>query len=277
MPELQGVSAALWHLPEADVAAFSTDEWFDKADLDELKGLTDSHRAREWVVVRLALKAVMLNDGVADSARHIHIRKNDKGMPHAVVYNPDTGRYARYNCSLSHKGPLVVAAYSLDPRMRVGIDIERRSWRLPYLGRRFISEHDKLMDTGDRIGECTVLWAFKEAATKLLGVGMAYGLCNVQCRENGLGKCELRDAGGTHYSGQYMWFGKYALAVVTDMPAMQTDKNAAPRKGAAYSWRERMSRARRLRTIRKQRNIAARLEALKTEERDDKAAEEMDD
>lgn len=262
MPDHPVVSAVLWHVPAVRGEAYAKEKWFSKQDLAECEGFANGHRVEEWLAVRIALKSALIRDGVAESPFHIHIRKNGKGCPHVVVYNPGTGDYARLSCSLSHKGPLVFAAYSKRPGVRVGIDIERRSWKLPYLRRRYISEHDRVIDKDDHIGDCTILWTFKEAASKLLGSGMAYGLANIQCRETSVGVCELRDSGGNHYTGRFNWFGRYALAVVTDPVFDSAQADAKPRR-SSRSWYERISRARRLRALRKKRRITAHIESIK--------------
>jgi len=253
LPEHPVVRAVLWHVPSSLREAFPLTGWFAGEDLAEFEAIPGKSRQEEWMAVRIALKHALVRDGLADSPLHVHVRKNEKGCPHVVVYNPGSGHYARFFCSLSHKGPLVLAAYSRRPGLRIGVDMEKRSWKLPYLRRRFISEHDQMIGKDDHVGDCTVLWTFKEAATKLIGSGMAYGFTNVACRETSVGFCELCDADGNAYAGRYAWFGKYALAVVTE-PFRETapGKPPAPRE---RSWYERLSRARRLREIRRHRAL----------------------
>lgn len=256
------VSAVLWHFAKEKSSDFPRERWFTKNDLAEIESFTNSRRIDEWMSVRIALKSLMLQDGLAESPHHIHVRKNHKGCPHVVVYNPETGSYACLHCSLAHKGPLVFAAYSRYPEVRVGVDVERRSWRLPYLRRRFLSERDTMVDTDDHIADYTVLWAFKEAVSKILGVGMAYGLANIHCHETSLGTCTLHDQEDSRYFGNYVWFGKYALAVVTDpLPAEAAARHK--HKPTERPWLEKLSRGRRLRAIRKQRNIAQRIKSIR--------------
>ena len=256
------VSAALWHVPAAQGEVYARERWFVAEDLAECEGFTHGRRIEEWFAVRIALKTILVEDGLAASPLHIHIRKNGQGSPHVVIYNPDTGAYARLPCSLSHKGPLVLAAYSRRPGIRVGIDLERRSWKLPYLRRRFISEHDQMLEKDDQVGDCTVLWTFKEAVSKLLGSGMAYGFANIHCRETSVGICELRDGGGNHYAGAYGWFGRYALALVTDVyhGAADAGPKAKPRE---RPWFQRIVRAKRLRNLRRQRRVSEQLAVVK--------------
>ncbi|MCL1909988.1 MAG: 4'-phosphopantetheinyl transferase superfamily protein [Kiritimatiellaeota bacterium] len=248
LPEHPSVGVALLHTSPAEIEALDAAEWFEARDLTEYATLKNRARRVEWFASRIALKHMLAEDGLIESPLHAHIRKNAKGAPHLVIYNPDTGHYAQLHCSLSHKGPLVGAAYSREPNLRIGIDIEKRSWRLARLRREFTHEADDMADKSDSTGGFTVLWAFKEAATKLLGVGMAYGFSKVSCRETGAGVCELRDAGANHYSGLYRWFGKYAVALVSDPP-----RPAPPpvtRIKRKHTLFQRLARARKLRRIR---------------------------
>ncbi|MGI5869910.1 MAG: 4'-phosphopantetheinyl transferase family protein [Kiritimatiellia bacterium] len=256
------VSAALWHVPSAKSGSYELGRWFVPEDLVECESFTHSRRIDEWLAARIALKTLLVEDGLAESPLHIHIRKNGHGSPYIVIYNPDTGAYARLPCSLSHKGTLVLVAYSHRPGIRVGIDLERRSWRLPYLRRRYISEHDKMLEKDDQVGDCTVLWSFKEAASKVLGVGMAYGFTNIHCRETSVGVCELRDAGTNPYAGVYGWFGRYAMTLVTDV-FHGVEAAPAATKRPERPWYERMARAKRLRNIRRTRRVADQLAAIK--------------
>ena len=253
LPEHPAIGIALFHAAPSEIEAIALGEWFAPEDLREFEGITSRRRRVEWIAARIALKRAVAEDGLADSPLHTHIRKNKKGAPHLVIYDPATGRYAQLACSLSHKGALALAAYSRVPDMRVGIDIERRSWMLHHVKRRFVCEADSMTEKNDTTGDYTILWAFKEAATKLLGVGSAYGFSKVQCRETGAGVCELRDAGGNHYAGQYRWFGKYAIALVTSPPP-PCPAPAKPKR--RRSLLERLRRARALRQLR-----AARLKA----------------
>ena len=243
------------HVNPAEMEALDLAEWFVPRDLAEYATLAKRDRRVEWLASRVVLKRMLTEDGLIESPLHAHIRKNAKGAPHVVVYNPGTGHYARLRCSLSHKGPLALAAYSRNPKTRVGIDVERRSWRLARLRREFVHESDLMADPDDSTGNLTALWAFKEAATKLLGVGMAYGLSKIQCRETSAGVCELRDAGGNHYAGRHVWFGKYAVALVVDLetPAAGPAPHVKRRK---YTWWQRIARARKLRRMRKTRTAA---------------------
>ena len=262
MPDHPVVSAVMWHIPSTLLDAFPPESWFTPKDIAECDSFSNKRRQAEWMAVRIALKHALVSDGVAASPLHVHIRKNEKGCPHVVVYNPGTGKYVRSFCSLSHKGSLVFAAYSRRPGVQIGIDMERRSWKLPYLRRRFISDQDRMIDKGDEVGDCTVLWTFKEACTKLLGTGMAYGFANVQCRETSVGHCELSDGDGSQYVGRYAWFGKYALAVVTEPYRGSSKIQASPLR--EYSWYERIGRARRLRELRRRRAVTDRIESVKS-------------
>jgi len=251
LPEHPSAGVAMLHVEPAEVEALDLAGWFEPRDLDEYGTLKHRGRRVEWLASRVVLKQMLMEDGLLESPPHAHIRKNAKGAPHVVIYNPDTGFYARLCCSLTHKGPLAAAAYSRNPKTRIGFDIEKRSWRLARLRREFVHENDLMADVNDSTGGFTALWAFKEAATKLLGVGMAYGFSKIQCRETSPGVCELRDAGGNHYTGRYVWFGKYAVALVADPPAPAVMGAAAGRRSKHPWWRRFMRAIKLLRLRRK--------------------------
>ena len=251
LPEHPAIGIALLHATPSEIETIALGEWFTPEDLKEFERISSRRRRVEWLAVRIALKKTIVADKLAESPLHAHIRKTPKGAPYLVLYNPDTGHYAQLSCSLSHKGALTLAAYSRVIGMRVGIDIERRSWILHHVKRRFICEADAMTEKNDATGDFTILWAFKEATTKLLGIGSAYGFTKVQCHETGAGVCELRDAGGNHYAGQYSWFGKYAIALVTSPPA--TCPALPPKRRKPLF--ERLRRAKKLRRLRKERVI----------------------
>lgn len=247
------VCAVLWHVPTVRAEAYAPQRWFVPEDLVACEQMTNTQRVEEWLAVRIALKQLMLLDGLAESPLHIHIRKAASGEPYVVIYHPKTHAYARYACSLSHKGPLVMAAYSRDKRCRVGVDLERRSWRLSYLRRRYLAEDDQLLDKADGVGDCAILWSLKEATSKVLGVGMGYGFKNLICRETSVGVCEIHDRDGHDYVGMYGWFGHYVMTIVTDVIRIETVEQPRPVKRVGRNIGTRWIRAWRLRELQQKR------------------------
>jgi len=248
------VRVALWHLDGLKREGMASELWLTPREREEVASFGHDRRRREWTAARIALKHLLLLDDIVRSPLHAEVRKDELGQPRVVVYVPETGEYAELACSLAHKNTLVVAAYAREGTA-VGVDIERRTWRLPHLRRRFESPADALLDGIDTIARYTVLWAFKEATSKLLGKGYASGFTRIVCRETRYGTCEVTTPDDATLHGRYLWMGRYAVAVVSDVTS--PEPAAANPPGPSRPWYEQIARARRLRRLRRARAIAA--------------------
>ncbi|MGN0845704.1 MAG: 4'-phosphopantetheinyl transferase family protein [Kiritimatiellia bacterium] len=223
------------------------DAWLTASELAEYQAFSNGKRKREWLSSRIALKAALLRDGIIRRPLDVSIRKNPAGAPRLVIYEPDTLRYAEMACSISHSGSYVVVSYALSRKIRIGVDIEHRTWRLMYMRRKFVAPDDQMLDKNDNTGDATVLWTFKEALSKLLGVGWAAGFRSLVCRETSPGFCELTDGMNGSYQGRYCWFGRYAISLVCEIAEKQP--NRQPRQKRPLF--ERLQRFRRLSLLRK--------------------------
>lgn len=257
LPDHPHVRAALWHLDGLRQEGMAPDLWLTGRERAEVAAYGHERRRREWLAARIALKRLLVQEGIVRSPLHAEVRKNELGQPRVVVYVPDTGHYEELTCSLGHKNQLVVAAFS-QRRVRVGIDIERRSWRLSHLRRRFEAPGDQLLPGPDSIARFTLLWAFKEAVSKLLGLGFACGFTQVSCRETKYGACEIAAPGESHLYGLYVWHDRYAIAVVTDFP-VGSEASGASGTTPVRPWFEQVARANRLRKLRRARAVTATL------------------
>lgn len=256
LPDFPQIRVACWHLEGLKQKGMAPELWLTERERAELETLHHERRRCEWTAARIALKRLLLLDEMVRSPLHAEIRKDQRGQPRVVIYEPDTGRYSELACSLAHKNTLVVAAYGVDGAA-VGVDIERRSWRLTYLSNRYVAPGDSLLTGGDQIARCTVLWAFKEAMSKLLGQGYAAGFTKIACRETRYGYCELMAPDGTSFRGRYVWLGRYALTAVSNMDTAETpDQTAA---APARPWYRQLTRARKLRQRRRERAVAESL------------------
>ena len=160
--------AVLWHQDALSDVPFSPEEWLAPEERAELETLGSDKRRREWLAARAALKDLLVRDGIARRHADAIVRKDARGAPRLVVWEPDTFRYAELACAISHCAPFVLCAYLPGRGARVGVDVERRSWRLGRLGRKFVSPEDRMLEKDDASGDETVLWSFKESLSKLL-------------------------------------------------------------------------------------------------------------
>jgi len=243
---------AVWHINALRQEGLSPQMWLTERELASVAEYKSERRRKEWIVSRIALKRLLIRDGIVHSPLHAEIRKNEQGCPRVVIVPPDAPP-AEFACSIGHKNVLVVAGYARNGA-HIGIDIERRSWRLQRVRRRFVALNDKLLDTDDSIAKYTTLWSFKEATSKLLGLGYACGFTRITCKETSPEVCEIIAPNNTVLDGHYTWlFNKYVIALVTD---------ACPRERAAFApqptrpWFEQWQRIRKLKRLRRARAMA---------------------
>lgn len=247
--------AVLWSQAALDEEPAAPEAWLAPEERAELEGLSQEKRRREWLAARVALKDLLVRDGVVRRPSDAIVRKSPLGAPRIVVWEPDTYRYAELACAISHCEPFVLCAYLPGRGARIGVDVERRTWRLAHLGRKFLSPGDRMLEKDDPNGDETVLWSFKESLSKLLGTGWSCGFRTISCVETAPGSCTLTDAADNRYEGVYLWFGQHAITVVWEPPAAAAaPAAAAPRE--PRSWPERAARARRLRALRRERRAA---------------------
>ncbi len=255
VPDHPTVRAVLWHLDGLRQKGMTAELWLTERERAEGSAFGHERRRREWQAARIALKRLLVQDGVVRSPLHAEIRKNELGQPRIVVYVPETGHYEEIACSLAHKNRLVVAAYARR-KVRVGVDIECRSWRLPHLCRRFECPADRMLPLADTIGRFTILWSLKEAVSKLVGLGFACGFTQIECRETRLGTCEIQAPEEPHLYGLYVWQDRYVVAIVTDVPARLDNPSHRTPQPSPHPWYEQLSRAKRLRRLRRARALA---------------------
>lgn len=222
--------------------------WLTDRERIEEERFKSERRLKEWRAARIALKQLLLQDGMITSPLFCEIRKNSLGQPRIVLCSSESGSQEDIPCSLAHKNHLVVAAYT-SQRARVGIDIECRAWRLTYLRRRFESPQDRLLVSDDSIGRLTILWAFKEAVSKLVGLGFACGFTGINCTETRPGTCEINTREEELLYGMYVWHERYAIALVTDVPPPEGESPAA-NESSVLPWYHQLAKERLLRRAR---------------------------
>lgn len=139
-------------------------------------------RKLEWLSARIALKRILLEQKVIESFTQCEIYKDSLGRPYISLKKKK--KPLSLDCSISHKSGYSLAAITLTPYVRLGVDIELISSKLYRLRETFINESDSITDkvTGDVF--YTILWSCKEAASKVIGLGMSADFKSMVVREN---------------------------------------------------------------------------------------------
>ena len=174
--------------------------------------LRNPMRRREWVGARAALKILLLREGIIREPHGCEIRKGADGRPSLhFPAGQETGRSV--DCSLSHKDWYAMAAFTTATDVRLGADLEKISPRLVRLRSHFINEQDSLLaSAGEEVGSA-VLWAMKEAASKVSGLGLRTGLSNLVCFEKEDRACRIIAPQGPPLEATYFFLEDHVAAV----------------------------------------------------------------
>jgi phosphopantetheinyl transferase len=168
-------------------------------------------RRREWLGARVCLKLMVIRQGRVGDPLRCAVVKDPRGRPR-LVFAPELAAEVVSDCSLSHKGRFVCAVTSSAAGSRVGIDIEEVSPRLPRLARAFTHDRDALLGSRPDEERLAILWALKEACSKVVGRGLAMALREVTCQETALGRHRVVTA-GVEFSGQHTVHEGYVVAL----------------------------------------------------------------
>lgn len=163
------------HIPESSVG-----EVLARGEQEELTTLTHPGRRREWLAARIAVKWLLIQRGVIATWRDAEVRKDGSGKPFVVLVAD--GQSLPLDISISHKGELAVAALARVPAVRIGVDLEVLSSRPERLKNAFEHPSDALSEIRRPDPYFTILWTLKEAAAKVLGLGVG-SLPNLMCRQ----------------------------------------------------------------------------------------------
>jgi phosphopantetheinyl transferase len=192
--------------PESTASRFLTAS--ERAGYAEL---THPLRRREWLGARVCLKLVVLRDHAVADPLACAIVKDPRGRPRLVhASEPTAGVVA--DCSLSHKGRFACAAVSRAPGLRIGVDLEEVSPRLSGLTRAFVHERDVVGGGRSEPERLAILWALKEACSKVVGRGLALPLRDVACQETSPGRHRVVTA-GVEVAGYHTLHEGYVVAL----------------------------------------------------------------
>lgn len=177
----------------------------------EYAELTLPRRRREWLGARVCLKLMAMRQGRIDDPLRCAVVKDSRGRPRLVAA-PELTSPVVPDCSLSHKGRFGCAAVSLAAGSQIGVDIEEVSPRLLGLTRAFAHERDALLGSRPDEERLAILWALKEASSKVVGRGLAMGLRSVTCEETVPGLHRVV-ADGVELAGRHAFHEGYAVAL----------------------------------------------------------------
>ena len=169
-------------------------------------------RRREWLGARVCLKLMVIRQGLVEDARQCAVVKDPRGRPR-LVFLREAATPVVPDCSLSHKGRFACAVTSSATGSRVGIDIEEVSPRLLRVARAFAHDRDVLLGSRSEEERLTILWALKEACSKVVGRGMAMELREVTCEETAPGRHRVQMDNGLELSGRHTIHEGYVVAL----------------------------------------------------------------
>lgn len=173
-------------------------------------------RQAEWLAARWAIKYLMSERGKIARLRECSIRKEPEGRPYAHYFEEGTSGGKRFPVSISHKNGIACVCVSYLSSIRVGIDIESlspRAWRVRHA---FAHPEDGLIAPEDLPKSYAVLWACKEAVTKVMGKGLLMDFKKILIRL--LPKSGFRAllSGGDVLRGFFFEYHPYIVAFCSD-------------------------------------------------------------
>lgn len=139
-----------------------------------LAGLAYLPRRRKWLLGRVAAKrlvrAMADEPGLDVPDDAISVLNHPSGEPFVVIEG--RGDWTR-PISLSHRSAVGLAAAPLDRARAIGADVETIEARDPALVRQFFTAGEATaIEAGDRDVLVARIWSAKEAALKVLGLGL---------------------------------------------------------------------------------------------------------
>jgi 4'-phosphopantetheinyl transferase len=149
--------------------------FLSKSESIKLSGLHFPKRRADWLLGRWAAKALVYSLPAYRqySLDEIEIKNTPEGAPYI---QPVGGGVARECLSISHSDPFALAALSPDPRLRIGVDLERIEPRSDiFLEDYFTRTELELMfsfPAAQRALLANLFWSIKEAMLKAVGVGL---------------------------------------------------------------------------------------------------------
>jgi len=168
-------------------------------------------RRREWLGARVCVKRMAMGQGRVADPRQCAVVKDPRGRPR-LVFVPQSTADVVGDCSLSHKGQFVCAATSSAVGSKIGVDIEEVSPRLRRLGDQFAHARDSLLGSRPTDERLAILWALKEASSKVVGRGLTAAFRAVIVQEIAPGRHRVV-TGELELSGRHTLREGYVIAL----------------------------------------------------------------
>ena len=184
----------------------------------EYAKLSSVTRKREWLAARVALKRILLETGGIHSPRSCQIDKDRYGCPQLTIAGREEGPSP---CSISHKAGLAAVCVSFRPEIRVGIDVEKISEKPRRLQHAFAVEEDSIFGIFEASKYYTLLWACKEAASKVMGLGMLKNFKDMVVTAKEDRSFSVSHDEGRLIHGRYTFFQGLAVAVASPLKMIQ--------------------------------------------------------
>jgi phosphopantetheinyl transferase len=198
----------LSRLPDLEPDAAGVLAGPERAEYAELR---HPSRRREWLGARVCLKLMVVRRGRVAAPLDCVVIKDPRGRPRlAVASAPAVDVVA--DCSLSHKTRFACAAVSRAPGSRIGVDVEEIAPRLRRLTRQFVHADDRMLDAHPEDERLAILWALKEACSKVLGRGLAMALRDIVCVETAPGRHRVV-TGELALAGRHITYDGYVIAL----------------------------------------------------------------
>ncbi len=156
-----------------------------------------------------------------ESPLECSVNKDRFGCPHINLMQKSPP--ATVNCSISHKNGFASACISWDADMKLGIDMECISEKPFKLRRAFSDADDLLTGIKDAKEYYTVLWACKEAASKVLGLGLLKNFKDFLVEGDSDGRFIVFDKGKEIGRGTYDFVHGFVVAVCRQKTTLSKD------------------------------------------------------